>query len=457
MTGGLPRSFAFPLYACAAAALVCGRPIVLAVVVLVGVAFYPTVAVVAGLALAAMLLLLPASHRGSAARWSLRWRVALVATTAGLTALLALPTQRASHHWGAILRPADAGEYPELGPGGRYNNEEDRVPGLFSWPDLHGYVRWFLAGLGGPSESTGGLFFNPTKGVAISILAVLGLVGFGLLTRGNIEARRLLVLPAAAVLAHVISIPVAPYLYLPARYQIYPLVVLAVLLVPAGIAALPLQIGRPRNPRLASALAVLIACGGCLVSFSVPKPSLRHGLHLNPGPIPPAGWKLEGSDHPKTYAFIASLPPTAVIAGWPTDMDDLPYVTERPVFLSREGHQVFHQRYANLMRERMHGVIDAYFSRDESALLRLRDSHVTHLLIDRRLYDPDPPKAARYFKPFDEQIEQARAALGSDAPAALRLANSAAVIEEGDWVMLDLLQLAPEPQKLTPPAKTKRP
>ena len=164
MGGGLPRSFAFPLYALAAAALVRGRPMLLAVVVCAGAAFYPTVAVVGGLTLAAWLLVLPARHRGQAADWPFGRCAVLLVLTAGATVVLAVPVLKAAKPWGPVLRPGDVPEYPELGPGGRYG-DEDRAVGLLSRTNLLNYVRAPMAGLGGPWEADDGLYAAPRQGV----------------------------------------------------------------------------------------------------------------------------------------------------------------------------------------------------------------------------------------------------------------------------------------------------
>src|SRR4030095_9403306 len=91
MVGGMPRGFGFPVLALTAAALVYGKPRLLATIVCVSAAFYPPVAIQAGIALAIWLFVLPASDRGGAADWGFSRRVRLVVVAASISALVLVP------------------------------------------------------------------------------------------------------------------------------------------------------------------------------------------------------------------------------------------------------------------------------------------------------------------------------------------------------------------------------
>jgi hypothetical protein len=144
-------------------------------------------------------------------------------------------------------------------------------------------------------------------------------------------------------------------------------------------------------------------------------------------------------EHRPLYAYLAGLPPDAMIAGWPKGVvDAVPYLTGRRILVGYETHQAFHQQYADVMRRRMQALIGAYFSSDDDSLLRLqREFGVTHLLVNRDHYGATRPT---YFKPFDAMIDDAvRSAAGH--PAALQHIE-AAVYEDGPLVLLDLHRLA---------------
>ncbi len=447
--GGLPRGFAFPLYALAAAALVTGRPIVMACVVCVGAAFYPTVSVTCGLGLAAWLLLLPPHSRGRAIDWSLGRRIGVVVAAAVVTALVSLPSQMAMRPWGQILRSSDVAEFPEVGPGGRYAAEDRPMP-MLSRIDLEGYVRPVLGALGAPTEGGKSILAQPLKTLPILVFALVGAYGYLTLAVRDVRAMRLLLLAAAALIAHLVAIPLSPYLYLPARYQTYPLAVLAVIVVPVGIATLPFRFARPADVPAARSKVVAIVCGGFLAFlFLIDSRSVRA-----------AGLNHSAESHASMYEYIHELPAFTRIAGWPPDMDDVPYVAERPILVGRETHQAFHSRYALLMRERANAVIDALYSPDVGPLLRLRDEMgVSYLIVERGGHPTTAParkkfraggddekwvygaKAPSYFAPFDARIADARRALGALQPAALRAIPLAAVHADGDWVLLDLDRL----------------
>ena len=139
------------------------------------------------------------------------------------------------------------------------------------------------------------------------------------------------------------------------------------------------------------------------------------------------------------YAFLAELPPDAMIAGWPDDaIDNVPYLSERSILLGFETHQAYHRPYAEEMRRRMQALVDAYFAADVGPLLRLRDElGVTHLLVNRNYLGRTPPT---YFKPFDAMIAgvlRSRPAY----PAVLREAATAGVFTEGPYIVLDLRRI----------------
>ena len=134
-------------------------------------------------------------------------------------------------------------------------------------------------------------------------------------------------------------------------------------------------------------------------------------------------------------------PPGALVAGWPKDLNNVPYVTGRTAFLTSETRQAFHRGYADQMRERLAAVIDATYSSDPAALRRLRDEcGVDHFVVDREVYGP---KAPPYFAPFDREISEAheRAAdhyrTSGTRPAAWAAARRG-ILDDGDWTIVPL-------------------
>jgi len=240
-------------------------------------------------------------------------------------------------------------------------------------------------------------------------------------------ARRLVSVIVGAFAFYAASFAAWPWFYLPARGLTYTLPLLTPVVLPAALASLAGRWRITRAPPVRAAIVVGSAAFLVFV-FGASGPG-RAGIRID-----------VAAEMRPLYEHIASLPPSSLIAGWPDDaIDDVPYLTGRRILLGYETHQAFHRSYAEEMRRRMEALIDAYFSNDTGALLRLKiDFGVTHLLIDRRHYGSRPP---RYFKPFDEMIERAAHDLRG-SPETLRQAPAAGVIEVGPMVLLDLGRVA---------------
>jgi hypothetical protein len=431
MGGGLPRAFAFPLIACAAAVLVHGRIYGLVALVCFATALYPVMAVIMGIALVTVLLFLPATDRGSASGWSLRRRAAIVAGTALLAGLMILPTLSQSSAYGPLLSAADVASYPEAGPGGRYI-AEDRAPFLDLPTEVALTAPRAFVGLGRPWSETLRTWAyarapDPRQlppRLENMLMLILGVICAGavVLVGREAAARRLMALVLAVSVGHIASRVLAPYLFLPQRYVAYPLPVLATIMLPAAVAALPGLLGRVADRPGVRAGAVLVFCGTCLLLFGARGSSVI-GLH----PHSPRG----------VYGFIGSLRPDVLVAGWPMGLvNDIPYLSRRQAFVTFETHQAFHLEYVEEMRRRMHALIDAYFATTPRPLDHLRDEFgVTHLIVDKSHYREAPP---RYFAPFDAWTSPRHAAAREGDLEITRQLDTAAVFDEGSVVVLDL-------------------
>ena len=198
MAGGLPRSFALPLLAWGSLALVFGRVRLLAALVVLSAAFYPMAGVVLGAAFA-LLLLLPERDRGAAAAWSWQRRWVLLALTALGALVVLMPSALRLREYGDAIPPALWPQYPEAGPGGRFD-AVDRAPfpGL---PDaLYPPLLAALVGVEGPLVAWTNLSAHP--GWLGPAFAALLFVSYGVLAGTRSEGRRLSCLLGAVVLCH---------------------------------------------------------------------------------------------------------------------------------------------------------------------------------------------------------------------------------------------------------------
>ncbi|HRZ11752.1 MAG TPA: hypothetical protein P5567_04770 [Kiritimatiellia bacterium] len=419
MAGGTARSWAFPLVAWGAFALVADRPRLLAVLTILAASLYPPIALVLGLALAGLVVLSPGP------KWK---KAALLLVVFAVSALCMLPNQTSDY--GRRLGPADVAAYPELGPGGRYGFE-DRPPFLDVASALADAFGRSLQG-GDPAwwpalrdrMAARSTYGHPSL-LLVALAGCFGLLtlaGTVLLARRETAAGRLLLLLAAAVLTYLAAARLAPSLYFPQRYMIYSAPVLAMLLLPAAVRQLAFAI-RPVAAGPATAvvtLACLLLLGG------------RGGGAT--------GLSVDASADRELYRRLAALPPGSLIAGWPEGaLDNVPWLSRRSVLMNRECHEAIHQGCADQMRRRMKALTDAYFATTPEPLLRLRRNWgVTHLLADLAHYEEEAPT---YFEPFGDSIREAHAAMRRSGSEVLRQADVCAVFRHGSMMLLDLSRL----------------
>lgn len=426
LSGGLPRSFAFPFVALGSWALVSGRPVTLAALTAASAAFYPLAGLILGLMLAGLLLVLNPAGRGSAESWRLGRRLGVVAAAAAAGAVMLLPTAMATTEWGRLLGPDDASVYAEAGPQGRWGENDmsanrSPFPGLITESRDH-----FKAAVDG---SDGLPILEQIRSTAAPIApAVVASIGIVLLTgllfllRDNAPARRSLLIPFAGIVGFVLAKLAAPYLYMAPRYLQCAVPLFVVSLWPATSGALLSRLfgtSRVAASAAGATLVVLLLVGG--------RGSTDAGLgpHL-------------GQDA-ALIAFVRSLPPTAFVAGWPSGaVENVPYASRRRAFVTEETDKAAHERYVQEMRRRKTALAAALFGSDEQDLLRLRDDFgVTHLIVDRRSFEQAP----EYYVPFVDEARQVWAVGRDKGFAVVQAAARASVFDGGSLFVLDLSKL----------------
>lgn len=426
MAGGLPRTFAYPVLAVAAALLVRGRMRALAVLIPCAAAFYPVSAVVCGLGLALALLVLPAHSRGDASDWSLARRLRLLALSAALSALVVLPTALSSNGYGRVLRPGDVEQFPEVGEDGRYGGDSRAPFESFASDGLQVFER-AISGSGRPFHAKAAAWAVRNRrgwlSVGLCAFALGGLLAFMWLRP---EARRLAMLIAGAAIGHTIADQVVPYFYLPPRYVLYPVGLLAPVLLISAPAGYLACLARGRAWPSVRALVVALCAAPLLLVFGARGSSVK-------------GLTDQVSADAPLLRRIAQLPKDALIAGWPKGpLDGVPYVTGRKVLLNFETHQAFHEGYTLEMRRRMNALVDAYFAITPEPLYRLRDEFgVTHLVIKGRYLTQ--PRTPHYFEPFKQRSKALRE-IGFGNFELLRQLPKG-VLLPNDTVLLDLRKL----------------
>ena len=435
MAGGLPRAFGYPVVAFATAALVKGSPFGLATAAALGAAFYYPVGVF-GVALVGFFCLLPPAFSGCSALWSLKRRALFFTATATLCSLLMLPSLYSMSPYGPVIGPKNWNAFPEASPGGRLTGTDvvARAPvsSLAASAD-----EWLMKGVGpidtawlSPAASSWRRYPSGILLLAFSML-VIAHKGFA---RDRGAELRLLLLPVSTIAVFCAAWALVPHLYVPQRYIKFGLPLTTAVLLPIAVIRCATWMRLSvRGRRVAGAMAAV-----ALIAVSGGRGPTSAGLTVR---LP--------ADAEPLRAFIAQLPPTSLIAGWPStpegwpqteiSINDVPYLTARKVLLTQEVHLPFHQAYVSELRRRMVALTAAYFASDTRAITDLRDQFgVTHLLVDLRHYrEPFPT----YFRPFADDVDAAITAM-KNGPEVVRQLAIARVFTHGHHAVVDLSRIA---------------
>jgi hypothetical protein len=422
MAGGLPRGFALPLLAAGSYFLVSGKARALAVTTVLSAGFYPVASVLSGLSLAA-LLLIPKLDRGDARAWSWKRRLLVLGATASGVALLALPTLVAMRDYGPSITPALFSAYPEAGELGRFD-PADRPP--FPWFPAASfpYLKLGVVGSGPPLLALTDLRAHAT--LLLAVLVPLALLGVAVAAWKDVRARRLGVAFGALVLGHGLALLVSPRLFLPERYVAYAVPLLAVISLPSALSLLAERVSR-RLPALV-ALALPFAANAVLLLVISARGVAGAGVTVR---VPE--WEAA------FYAAVGALPKTALVAGFPGGaIDNVPYLSRRSAFVTRETHMPFHTRFTQTLRERTRALVKGYFAASRDELVAFRDrSRVTHLLVERHHLRAPPP----YFAPFGPEVNAAFSRGKVAGFEVERVLERTRVAESGGLVLLDLSKL----------------
>jgi len=424
--GGVSHAFGFPIAAATMLAVVRDRPRWLAALTVAGAAFYPTVGVLAGICLV-LTLVVPLGPREGSTRLSRSRRAALVFGAAAVSALLLLPPALGARPYGPLITLTTAGRFPEAGPGGRYHGD-DRPP-------FKGFVRTGLRDLEDAMSPAGPALVPPLHGwiladerrLRLALAALLALAGVGWLRRAaeSAEARRLLFFPLSGLLGYWAARLVYPYLYLPQRYSLNVIPPLAAVVLAFGASGL-----LPRH-RMSEPWRRVWGCAPGVVAL----------LLFGSWGSRTEGLDIEADPKSSSYAFIAGLPDSALLAGWPSGaIDNVPWVSRRRALVTFETHQAQHVAATLEMRRRAEAVIDAFFATDPGPLRRLRTEFgVTHFVVDLDLAaDTD---RARYFAPFDRRIASLVERTRGQTLEVVRQLETSAVFRGRDLAVLDLSRL----------------
>lgn len=443
---GVPRDYAIPILAGALAAVLYGRVTWLAVMILLGAAFYPPVGVLSAFMLIFWLFVWPKTDRGEALEWSFKQRAIFLVATGML--FLAIESRQLFYlpTYGPMMTEEYCQEYPEIGPQGRYEKDSICLPMPPLSQSVMAYSNWALS-----DQRRGEAWIYSLRvlakwkladmGIARDNLLVGGLLifvlaGVGLHLVHDTVGRRLLLILAAGLFGYIVAIPIKPTFYFPMRYLEKTIPLFLLIALPASAAGLGTIIGSRLNiawlrPSLfRPAFVILVGCF-CLI-FLGGQGKQYAGIDKDLTPAKPL------------MEYLRSLPKDIMIAGWPKGItENIPFVAHRGVLLSIEMHMVLHKNYVDEMRKRTYAVIDAYFATTTAPLIQLREQFgVTHLLLEPTLLEKGK---LRHFAPFLEYANKKRSEGRSQGFEILRQIPHAQVFAMKDNILLDLRRLKVNP------------
>lgn len=435
--GAAPRMYGYPLISLILYSLICDRPKLLAITVVLGGLLYPIVATIGGLCLAGWMLLKPLSGQGRVSQWRLSRRLLTLGLAGSLTIAGLTPLMLGSKPYGRHVVEADIANYPEAGPDGNYRPYDQLPYKLFG----HESIAYLLGPMFSHGDPIAPWLNIHTKLDQPRLLIVLGATAFMILlaiVRGMkavIEKDqsgagiRLIAFFVVCAVLHAVAWLAAPYLYIPTRYLMFSLPFLITLIFPWSLYVL---LQRAPQLRSSSKLRKVIFLG--IISIYLMAFGGRGNVDF-----------ARSVEKPVRSLFdaIAALPTDVVIAGWPVgELRNVEYLTRRNAFLTGDVHQVLHVKFMETMRRRMDAIFDAYFSTDAAPLYRLRrEFGVTHLIVEARDFT-DPAHAPEYFSPWRARIGPRLAEIkGKEYLMNESLQKKAAVFNQNGFILLDLAKL----------------
>jgi len=398
--GGTPRSFAFPIMALGLLYIIKGRPVALGIITIASTIIYPIAGVILGFTMA-LILILPEKYHTASKGWSFKKRIGFIFAVMTLSAAILIPQMMLSTDHGSLIAPGALEAFPEADEDGRYAIGYRMLDSL----DIGFLVSYFKKSFLANGTLILGLYdtiYEKTKinFFALSIFIVQGFIflsiimGFQKITqKGNEAVVRMFLLLAASFILFVTAYFLQPYMYMPSRYLMYSIPILATILFPVSVVRWAMNLkfvkGKEQRAKRFAAivvLSVIIIAGG-------------KGYTQNDEPT-----KYD-IDETNFLHAISNLPTNALVAGWPNDtaVRKTKIQTKRNILISRDIHQALHEKNTLHARDITNDLIKAYFATERKHIELLKTKYnVTHILIKTEHYGKEPPK---YFAPFDEKIE----------------------------------------------------
>ena len=380
-SGGLPRTFAYPLLLGFLVLLQKGMFNWAALTVVVQAAFYPPIMPNA-LALASVSLLVRFVRGERGRRW-IASCVILGAVVVGIwLGLSAVYDSGAEKIAGPRVTLEEARQMPEFHQNGR--------SAFFKNDALH---YWLLG--------RSGIGARYLIGFVLIFLIVGSAAGW---RNGRIPAISIhLVWTSLALFGAAHAVLFA--LHLPSRYTLYTLPLAMMIAIGAYTGPFVEAVRRSkltdvlkRNSRLVRRIG-----WGALAVVSVIY------IYLQSTVIPKADSLIVALDPQdmEMLSFVGSLPKDALVAGFPLDMDNAPLVSRRAVLVNCELSIPYYTRYYGTVKKRLMDVFKAYYSdRWEDVEAFVERYGVTALVVNKTRFNKAFLDGPIYFEPFGSLVKR---------------------------------------------------
>lgn len=421
VAGGLPRAFAFPLFALWLAGALTEKPWTRRIATVLAALTYPS----------AMNMLLAAEGlytlrgAGKNAFRVLPRRLLKYGALVGVCVLCALPAVVGGDDRGPIHTLEQAKLEPAFGKSGRL---------------------WILP-FEKPTDALGDAFIDsmrprgtalvaPLQNVAkidadIAALAAVALVLSLCLLRVAPAPWIALCVTAGSVILYGLSRAFAFRLYSPERYYSYGMRMAAIALFAVVLSQSFYWL---RGSRRATARNLLVL-GFVLGVWGV----------LGSGIVRDNGMTISQRYDAPLYEFIARLPQSIRIASHPMDGDGIPYYSARRTMGAFETLQPWFTKSWAAQKARAEETLTAFYTSEPETLFAYAEKHgVTHLLVNKQRYGKDYVKKSGSFDPFTGYAKKLLAGSDQEDLLLASVPKRAIVFSFRHWQLVDVARLEHE-------------
>jgi hypothetical protein len=375
-SGGVPRSFGFPLLLGCTYVLVSGRWWCLSALLLLQSLFYPPI-LLNSAALAALTWWRSWRHLDAKQAWT---RLVALGVGVGLAAgaLCSVYTFFPNASFGRLITRQEAKHMPEFSVRGR--------------TPFFGDTFWQTA-----VNNRAGIRANRLVWLGALILAMAVLCRPSRLVIPRAATDLLVTSLALFGLAHLVLFK----LHLPARYVMFTLPLAAWLILAANVESTRAAIQQrwPRQ-RLQQWLGragrrwAILGCMGLCLLYTSSQYFVISAIQIDPPTL-------------QLYRYLRTLPKGSLIAGHPLALDHVPLFARRKVLANKALSLPYYTAYYAKVRQRLFAMLTAYYTDDEHQLWRFVQRYgVDYMLVDTRHFAASFLRGPIYYEPFGSFIHQ---------------------------------------------------